>query len=183
VPPLNDLYFAWLYKQVASVESRNLARTYWKLLRILFTKEYIWSHPRDENRALEGINLRREFVGETNSSTSRDPGFFDEPCDMLELLVVLVRKLAYDDLDERPEEYWFHELLNNLGLSEFTDARLGDENVHDIQNVLDIAVNQRYPARGKRNTVELFPLSRGSRLNSQETELLIKAEAYLAERS
>jgi len=46
--PLDELYFTWLYSQVGSVRTRNPARTYWSLLRYLYTKEFVWIIPNDD---------------------------------------------------------------------------------------------------------------------------------------
>lgn len=183
--PLHEQYIRWLYSQVASVKVRTLSRTYWKLLRILFTKEFIWTHPRDENRAKDGVDLRREFVNETGADTREDPAFWTDPCDMLELLIVLARKLSFDDLDERDPEYWFMELLQNLDLNHFNDATIESRDEVRINNILDAAINHVYPVALGGRRAELFPLnniSRNARNSRQKPELLIQAEAYLAER-
>jgi hypothetical protein len=194
MPPLDQLYFAWQYGQVASVENRNLTRTYWNLLRILSTKEFVWSHPRDANFAQYGVELRRLFVQETNPELRRDPGFMDEPCDMLELMIVLATKLSHDDLEERSREYWFWDMIDNLGLNDFNDARLPDADrarnftgknrqLYDqdfgyIHGVLDRVLNREYNSKGEGG---LFPL-RSTKKNQRREELLYQLENYLSER-
>jgi hypothetical protein len=178
-PPLGQLYFEWLYSQVASVENKNLSRTYDKLFGIFFSKEFIWSHPRDANFAQYGIELRREFLREMPPSIARqDPGFINEPCDVLELFIALARKLSFDDLDEREPSYWYWEMVSNLGLKDFNDAKLRSKDEAYIHGVLDTFMNREYGSNGEGG---LFPL-RSNRKNQRREELLYQAEAYLAER-
>lgn len=60
--PLDEQYLKWLYRQVASSKYRNPARTYWSLLRQLYTTEFVWTVPNDDNRVEDGRDLRYEFL-------------------------------------------------------------------------------------------------------------------------
>lgn len=85
-PPLDELYFTWLYSQVGSVKDRNPSRSYWKILRKLFTKEFVWIVPNDDNRAEDGRDLRLEFL-EEHDIQDVDPNWMRLGCSMLELLI------------------------------------------------------------------------------------------------
>src|SRR5690349_15038133 len=60
--PLDELYYQWLYSQVGSTRLKDRTRTYWRLLKLLFTKEFVWIVPHDDNRIADGTDLRYEFV-------------------------------------------------------------------------------------------------------------------------
>lgn len=178
MPPLGQLYFEWLYSQVASVKNQNISRTYDRLFEIFFTKEFIWSHPRDANFAQYGIDLRADFLREMPFSADDDPGFMHEACSVFELLIALAKKLAFDDIEERDLAYWFWEMIENLGLKAFNDAkfRSGRDEAY-IHGVLDKVLNREYDSKGNGG---LFPL-RQARKNQRKEDLLYQAEAYLAE--
>jgi hypothetical protein len=179
MPPLDDSYFNWLYSQVGSVENENQNRSYWKLLKILFTKEFTWSIDRDENRAIDGMNLRLEFGRDTKANLLSEDGWLTQPCSMLEMLVALSFKLAFQDLESRPIEVWFWELIQNLGLVEYNDAVMTTQNTRRVKVILDRVINRRYSASGDGG---LFPLDHTNDQDQRETELWYQAEAYLMER-
>jgi hypothetical protein len=59
---LDDLYLIWLYEQVGDVKVRSRNRTYWDLFRQLYSIEFIWFIPNDDNRAEDGEDLREQFL-------------------------------------------------------------------------------------------------------------------------
>jgi len=59
--PLDDLYLTWLYSQIGSIKLKQPSRTYWSLFRQLYTKEFVWIIPNDDNRIEDGRDLRFKF--------------------------------------------------------------------------------------------------------------------------
>lgn len=175
MPPLDERYFCWLYSQVGSVETRNKAKTYWKLLRILYTKEFTWARKidKDGNRAQDGKDLRTEFLRETKTDVD-EPGWLDEPCSFLEMLIALAWKLAFDGGGEPAERFW--ELIDNIGLLECTDAFPPDPFI--VDHILNNIVNREYAYNGAGG---LFPLKKADQ-DQRNVELIYQAEAYLLER-
>lgn len=175
--PLDEAYFTWLYSQVGSVDLRNRSKTYWKLLTLLYKKEFIWSTiEKDGNRAQDGRDLRQEFLDVTGTIMD-EPGWTDFPCSMLELMVALSRKLAFQG-EGKPSD-WFWGLIENLGLIECTDTTDVDQEI--IEHILDKVIYREYAKNGAGG---LFPLQRHSRRDKDQTqvELWYQAEAYLLER-
>jgi hypothetical protein len=172
--PLDEAYFIWLYSQVGEVDSKNLARSYWKLLTFLYEKEFTWKIAHDENRAIDGMNLRRAFLDQT--ATGRvDPAWMDEPCSMLEMMVALTWRMEWNS-DEVSQATWFWILIDNLGLTECTDANSPDSLI--IDSILDGVINREY---GQNGAGGLFPLN-NPKTDQREVELYYQAEAYLLER-
>ena len=56
-------YQEWLYDRLG-LKDRDIKR-YSKLFDYLLNLEFIWIHPRDENRAADGKALREQFTYET----------------------------------------------------------------------------------------------------------------------
>ena len=173
--PLDELYFVWLYSQVGSVKLRNRSKTYWALLRLLYKKEFEWVPriPKDENRAQDGKDLRREFLDQTGTVMD-EADFLDQGCSVLEMFVALARKLEFEGGGTLAE--WFWVLIDNLGLTECTDANPPEEAILD--EILNKMIDRDYAPNGAGG---LFPLQNPEQ-DQREVELWYQANAYLLER-
>lgn len=172
--PLDELYFLWLCDQVGTAHHRNDPSTaYYKLLKLLHCKEFVWFIPNDDNRAEDGRDLRKEF-SEHEQIQILEPGWMKLSCDMLELLIALSRRLAFE-ADGEPRA-WFWEMINNLGLYEYRDGKRLPLN--KIDEILDQVIWRTYEPDGAGG---LFPL-REAREDQREVELWYQMSAYLLER-
>lgn len=151
--PLDELYLTWLYKQHSTVRTRQSSRTYWKLTKQLFTKEFIWFVPNDDNRVEDGKALRLEFLTDERITIhdQYEAFWLAEGCSVLEMLIGLSRRLAFE-ADGKPKD-WFWHLINNLGLLECNDKSSYDED--PIDQVLERLVWRQYAKNGQGG---LFPL-------------------------
>lgn len=171
--PLDELYLTWLYSQIGSVKEKHPARTHWSLARQLFTKEFVWIIPNDDNRLEDGRDLRVEFL-EEEGIEDPDPEWMRIGCSMLEMLVGLSRRLAFEAEGE-PRE-WFWHLMKNLGLNHCSDKRrLTYEEVNDV---LDRVIWRTYRWDGHGG---LFPLNEPEK-DQREVEIWYQLSAYLLER-
>jgi hypothetical protein len=177
--PLDELYFRWLYEQVAvsGFDDRDL--TYWKVLRVLFTKEFIWVPDvvNDENRIADGIALRREFL-EAEGITDVDPDWMAVGCSVLELMVGLSRRLEFE-ADKGKAHYWFWVLLENLGLAGYSDHRRFTKRLlARIDDILDGLIYRNYEESGLGG---LFPLQY-PRHDQRDRELWYQMCDYIMEK-
>lgn len=133
-------YYLWLASQV---DDGNHCR----LIRYLYEHPYRWQFVLDENRSAGGLNLRRTYAYE-HGVDPQDVGI--GPCSVLEMLIALADHmteiLTMDIYD------WFWDMLDNLGLSQFTDANFDERGVGYI---LDAWLDRRYDQYGNGS---LFPL-------------------------
>lgn len=175
--PLDELYFIWLYNQVGDPEVTDPSRTYWWMLKQLFTKEFVWFIPNDDNRAEDGRDLRHEFA-EQKRIKNVDPDWIRLGCSMLELLIALSRRLSFQAEGE-PRD-WFWKLIKNLGLQSFNDykyqIRLPEERIDDILNCV-IWRTYQYDGHGG-----LFPLKNAKR-DQRKIELWYQLSAYILEKA
>jgi hypothetical protein len=169
--PLDELYFKWLYGQVGSIKLKNPSRTYWALLRQLFTKEFVWIIPNDDNRLEDGRDLRQEFMQEQKVDV--DPQWLDLGCSMLEMLIALSRRLSFED--DTPADEWFWTLIENLGLRSFSDKNLVAADF--VDEVLDDVIWRTYDSDGKGG---LFPLKNPGG-DQRDIEIWYQLSAYLIE--
>ncbi len=174
--PLDELYLHWLYKKIGSVRLKNPARTYWSLARKLYTKEFVWLIPNDDNRAEDGRELRYEFMHDEEISYV-DDAWMDLGCSMLEMLIALSRRLAFQT--EGDPRSWFWHLLDNLGLEHYTDAYFGVMDYEgELDEKLDSVIWRTYEPDGGGG---LFPL-RHPHEDQRDVELWFQLSAYLLER-
>ena len=173
---LDERYFDWLYRQVCSVRTKNPSRSYRNLLQILYTNQYVWLIPNDDNRAEDGKYLRYEFLeSEGIEQHPKDYYWMDLGASFLEFLVALCRRLEFEtDMDASS---WFMELLENLDLKQFNDrAHL---NQAYVESVLERVNWRTYSPNGGGG---LFPLDNPSR-DQRKVEIWYQLSAYILERS
>lgn len=176
--PLDDLYLTWLYSQVCSVRLKNPRRTYWSLMRQLFTKEFVWIIPNDDNRVEDGRDLRHEFI-EEREIDDVDPDWMGLGCSFLEMLIGLSRRLTFEAEGE-PRE-WFFELLENLDLAKYNDENYDtspSKARRDIDECLDMVIWRTYDPDGRWG---LFPLNHATQ-DQRDVEIWYQLSAYLLER-
>ncbi|ADD80962.1 gp071 [Rhodococcus phage ReqiPepy6] len=175
--PLDERYFKWLYGQVASVKLRNPGRTYWSLLKVLHTTEFVWLVPNDDNRVEDGRDLRLEFVNETRAEVP-DPDWMAFGCSVLEMLIGLSRRLAFEADGNAGASEWFWHLLDNINLGGFNDTyfRTGRHEEY-VKHVLDTVVWRNYKRDGQGG---LFPLRRPQE-DQRKVELWYQLSCYLSE--
>ena len=106
-----DLYFEWLLDKIDGEE-------YYSILRRLYNAEFYWmpNVGLDENRALDGLRLREDYIRETDN----EPYYCPEKCSVLELLIAMSIKCEEDVMKvngagDRTIE-WFWIMMDNLGL-------------------------------------------------------------------
>lgn len=169
--PIDDRYLTWLYSIVGDVNIKTPSRTYWKLLRQLYTKEFVWFVPNDDNRVEDGRELRYEFA----DLQKEDEAWLSLGCSMLEMMIGLSRRLCFE-ADGEPH-IWFWHLIDNLGLTKFNDKRYDDLAEEIIDDVLQTVIWRNYKPNGEGG---LFPLMRHHE-DQRELEIWYQMNAYILE--
>lgn len=172
--PLDDLYLTWLYENIGSLKEKAPSRTHWNLARQLFSKEFVWIVPNDDNRVEDGKELRLEFLHYTGA-TPGDPMWMDLGCSMLEMLVALSRRLAFET--GRDPVKWFWRLMDNLDLEQHTDRRYNEMVHRHVDEVMDRVIWRTYHHDGRGG---LFPLE-SPPADQREVEIWYQLSAYLLE--
>jgi hypothetical protein len=172
--PLDELYFTWLYSQVGVVGRMPASRSHWHVLKLLYTKEFVWFVPNDDNRAEDGRELRTEFLETQQIDVSEDSHWMRLGCDMFELLLGVSRRLAFET-DGTTRE-WFWVLMANLELDQYTDNTDVPEDV--VNEVLEVLIWRNYSPDGSGG---LFPLRRPIE-DQRSVELWYQLSSYLQER-
>lgn len=170
--PLDELYLNWLYELFADREAVSPSKTFWKLANFLYTKEFFWLVPNDDNRCEDGRYLRVVFV-EDLGLEDVDPDWMDLGCSMLEMLIGLSRRLSFQDGGEPSD--WFWHLIDNLGLRYDDRKRFPTDLAEEVS---DRIIWRTYKSNGVGG---LFPLRR-PRCDQRDAEIWHQLNAYLLER-
>jgi hypothetical protein len=141
-------YYRWL---VDTVCNRYHAKYYSKLLRDLNEREFSWSINRDEDRAIDGITLRRRYVDEIIDNDKKSIPSMQEPCSVLEMMAALSLRIEEDYMhDPRSETNntteWFWNMIINLGLDKNDDTNYDPELT---DTCLECMLDRRYRRDGK----------------------------------
>lgn len=173
---LDGAYLEWLYSQVGIVQNRNPARSHWKLLFLMYTTQYRWFIPNDDNRVEDGKALRLEFLRQTRFQLDDPYGLWiNLECSMLEMIVALAQRVAFESDGSSAE--WFWRLMHNLELDGYTDAIWEIAVQEEVEEVLERINSRKYNRSG---TGGLFPL-RTPEHDQRKVELWYQMQAYLFE--
>lgn len=171
--PLDEAYFEWLAVQVVDIRKRNPRTTYWEVLKQLYSTEFFWRIRNDDNRVIDGKELRAEFL--TGEPTN---GWEAQGCSFLEMLIALSRRLTFQTERVSVDEWFWHLMANvRLDISDFDYER---QRMHDyVDQVLQNINNRTYDKNGEGG---LFPL-RDSDVDQTKIEIWYQMNYYLLERS
>lgn len=169
---LEERYFHWLYNKAARSRETNPSKSYWELFYILHTTPFEWFIPNDDNRAVDGIDLRYEYLGAEMANND----WLEEECSMLEMIISLSRRLSFEISEPTDVCFWY--ILSNLGIDrEFNDTVEGVRKVANVRDILETVVRRTYDYDG---TGGLFPLI-NPKQDQREVEIWYQMSAYLAE--
>lgn len=170
---LDDQYLTWLYSQVAEVRTRKSSRTFWNLFRQLFSTEFVWFVPNDDNRAEDGRELRCEWAARTGATPNSE--WMGLGCSFLELLIGLARRLEFEGGNDAPS--WFWRLLCNLGLEGYHDR--SNFKAEDVEDITTRVIWRTYDESGRGG---LFPLEHTTR-DQRRVEIWYQLSEYLLQGS
>jgi len=154
-------YFDWLYDQVCYDDLTEIRRlpTYHELLWRLYQTEFYWMSycPLDENRAKDGVYLRRTYIAENaypQDLFNAEP-FSTMPCSVLEMMIGLAVRceeniMCNDSKGDRTGQ-WFWNMLTSLGLEKLNDERWYElaSPEKTVDKKLQIFLDRQYKPNGK----------------------------------
>lgn len=155
---LNDRYFKWLLGLLGFKDPINDCG-YISMLSYLYSKDFKLTDPivgHDDNRLDDGFDLRAQYSN--NFTDPEFPEIFEEPVTVLEVLTAFAVRIDDDIMYDGAlhASKWFFIMIDNLGMTNFTDDRLGlDWTIDDEEQIIDIWMSRQYGPDGK-NTI--FPL-------------------------
>ena len=143
---INNEYFEWMLDVVYNNKySKEIS--YRKLLMHLHNTEFVYSIPKDENRAIDGVDLRYRFALLKNYKEASN--YIEGPCSVLEMMVAL--SIHCEDIMDDPNfgnrtGQWFWGMISSLGIGSMTDERF-DRRFVDY--ILKRFLNREYEPDGR----------------------------------
>ena len=170
-------YFNWLIKQIDGSEYID-PRDYMLMLETIHNYEFRWTIANDINRSEDGKQLRLIFMDEERWST--EPKYL-EGCSLLEMFIALAKRIEIDimwdpDKGDRTSD-WFWIMLDNMGLTDFSDDNFDSEKV---QNICATFCARNFKSDGS-GTGGAFPLRHPNGKNQRRVEIWYQMQAYLME--
>ena len=144
---INDEYFEWLCELI-DADRFDKQLSYRKLLMRLHSIEFTWFIPKDDNRADDGVQLRRRFA--IIRDDMRIVRYIQGPCSVLEMMIALAIRCEETIMDDallgNRTGQWFWGMVHNLGLSPMRDISFDKNYVDDVITRL---LNREYEPDGK----------------------------------
>jgi hypothetical protein len=156
---LNDGYFKWLLGILGFKDPINDCG-YISMLSYLYSTDFKLTDPvvgHDDNRLDDGFELRAQYSN--NFTDPEFPTIFEEPVSVLEVLTAFAVRIDDDIMYDGAlhASKWFFIMIDNLGMTNFTDDRLGlDWVIDDEEQIIDIWMSRQYGPSG-RGTI--FPIN------------------------
>lgn len=164
-------YFDWLIEKTG-----KRSRRYSQLLDHLFYTEFTYILEMDENRLVDGLDLRYRFMTENDCQIEND--YLYAPCSVLEVMVALsIRcedQFMSDDYYGDRTETWFWDMVASLGLGGMTDGRYDGAYVDDVLTDF-LERNYEYDGKGGLFTI------RKPKQDMRSVEIWYQMNAYLIE--
>lgn len=143
-------YFEWLYELVTKGRFSEQI-SYENLLLYLYNTEFTWSISKDENRASDGLDLRKRYADAKHLSANYVIDILSsKPCSVLEMMVALAIRCEETIMDN-PEmgdrtTQWFWGMIVSLGLGAMSNDNYDYEKVEEI---ITRFLDRKYAFNGK----------------------------------
>lgn len=174
---IRSIYFEWLYAKAFKVRDLESSDSYLTVCSHLHSVEFWDGVPNDDNRRIEGEELRDEFVSNTSMVDAEDYAklYSNGRASVLEMLIALAKRADYEVELGTPE--WMRIFLENLDLLKYSDARVRVSHRTVIERIIRIFNQRQYERNGQGG---IFPLQR-SRKDQRTVELWYQMAAYMKE--
>lgn len=120
---------------------------YKKLLQFLHERDFLYILDLDENRAVDGLEMRNEFF--KNYHLANDI-YYEKSCSILEMMVALAKRCCDGIMDDGSGlDYigeMFRLMLNNLGLLNIPDTNF---NLGMVADIVDNFLDRKYCPDGR----------------------------------
>lgn len=151
------------------------------LLNKLFYEPFVWFVENDSARCDDGIKVRSKFAEADENYNKTHIEMFGG-CNVLEVIIGLAYRMASMTAEIGKDECmvcWFWELLDNVGLEQFSDDYYLEEGGDDeVDFILEVILKRDYEPNGEGG---LFPLRNAKDGDLAEVELWYQMTAYLNE--
>lgn len=163
--PIEGLYFNWLCAKVLPGDTSG----YCDLMRILYKTEFVWSISGDRNREEDGLELRIDFLRETD--WENEAGWYHSPCSVFEVFIAFAKRASFQT--DTPVNEWFWIFMANLRLDQYRQVSKPD--IAMIDRIINTFLWRIYDPSGYGG---MFPL-REPKHDQREVEIWYQFCEYL----
>lgn len=123
---IQEQYLDWMIRLVCE-DGYGGNGSWYCLFALLHDMDFTYLMELDENRAIDGDDLRYRFAYECGYSGEDIDRLNDRPCSVLEMMVALAARCEEHIMDD-PDSgnrtgKWFFDMIRSLGLSDMQDDR------------------------------------------------------------
>ena len=177
-PATSSTYIQWVLTDKLHMDEEDIKK-YNFLINELAKIEFVWSHPMDEKRAIDGLRFREDFTYETGYFLDKSSGLTPK-CSMFELLAGIADKIEKSmmidvNIGPRPGR-WFIIFIKNLGLDECTNVNWKYDYEQFIKNTCIKFMDRGYEPNGVGGA---FPLA-GEDINIRQEDFWRQCSIYFA---
>lgn len=167
-----DDYLQWLLWRCGLERERR----YDRLFESLHGMDFIYCLDRDENREVDGLDLRDQYEI-PSIYREYDKDFYNKKCSVMEMLVALAIRVDDDIVgdpgEEHPEEF-FMEMIKNLGLGAHKDNRFRKA---DVECIIYRWMRRKFRSNGEESP---FPVRDDPR-DQRDLEIWDQVNSYINE--
>lgn len=151
---LKDLYFKWMCSIAFPVE--HVRSHYYNALNLLNSIDFTYLIDLDENRLIDGLDLRYHFSYGTKIPYNYvQEQLMDKNCSVLEMIMALAIRcedsiMSNNNYGDRTSE-WFWLMFSNLGLYKYTDDTWTLESYNKVESIIYTFLNRQYDEYGNGN--------------------------------
>lgn len=147
---IEELYYKWL--TALAFPNETFQEQYADLLILLYETPYEWDRrfPLDENRYIDGVNLRDSFAYKMKLPQELISASITGPCNMLEMLCAFGVRID-NDIMANPSTgydhgyYWIQKMMNSLGILRYSKMYWDQ---YEVQQILTNFMKGNYSADG-----------------------------------
>jgi len=126
---LSSDYFDWMIYKIR--DTHNHTHRYKKLLDLLHRTPFIYLMPMDENRYIDGLELRYRYAESTGNDFQMVNSYLkNEQCSVLEMMVALALRCEEHIMDNPAKgnrlSVWFWNMIDSLRLDSMIDRQFDE---------------------------------------------------------
>lgn len=175
----SSTYIQWVLTDKLKMDEEDMKK-YNFLINELSRIEFVWSHPLDESRAIDGLRFREDFTYETGYFLDSSSGLMPK-CSMFEMLAGMADRIERTMMIN-PEKgvrssRWFILFLENMGLTKCTNATWQYDYEKFIKDTCVKFMDRAYEPNGEGGP---FPL-KNKESNIRQENFWKQCSAYFGE--
>lgn len=155
--PIDDKFKLWKREVVTQNDYKMNRYTYKKLLIYLDSYPYRYIIYMDENREVDGYEIRFKFAWYNGIPYSKLDGIKNKSgCTMLEFLIGVAYRISeyIPDWDSEDISPWFWLMIKNLGLDSYDDEHW---NLKEVEEKIDRFLNRQFGPYGEGSILTFEP--------------------------